>query len=206
MRLFAPRLTRLCLLLTCCGLMAACTDVNVGSPQPSFEAVQTLNASRAAPITVGTFGPGPSLPPEANQSLGVRAVTLRPPEGRSFSQYLGDLLQADLTASGKTATDAPLVVSGQLDHNELNAGSFVTNDAHITATFVVTRRTDNTVVYQKQLDVAEQWPSAFVGAEAIPTAINHYTSLYKTLLNKLFLDSEFQISTQAVEAVSTTGQ
>ena len=196
------RLMKLCALF-CCALAAVCADLKVGSPQPSFEAVQTLNAAKITPVSIGTFGPGPTLPADADKSMGVRAETLYPPVGRTFSQYLGDLLQADLAASGKLATGAPLVISGHLDHNELNAGGLSTNDGRIAATFVVTR-SDGTIAYQKQLDAEAKWESGFLGAEAIPKAIDQYTTLYKTLLNRLFQDSEFQASLQTIRSAGAT--
>lgn len=40
------------------------------------------------------------------------------------------------------------------------------------------------------VSVTHEWPSAFMGAIAIPDAINQYTQMYSRLLEKLFADEE----------------
>jgi hypothetical protein len=171
-------------------VLSACTPIPIGSPQPAFEVVQSVSASEMPASSVGTFSRGPALQDKDDRSLGVRAETTIPPQGHTFSEYLGELLKANLIAAGKLDPSSKTVISGLLERNELHAGSLDFNDAHITATFTVTRA--DKVIFHKTFDASSRWESAFLGAEAIPNAINQYTSLYKDLLRQLFLDQDFK--------------
>ena len=51
---------------------------------------------------------------------------------------------------------------------------------------------DSKRVFDKELAVDAKWESSFVGAIALPAAINQYSALYKTLVAKLFDDTEFR--------------
>jgi len=80
--------------------------------------------------------------------------------------------------------------SGQLAQNELNAGGMSKADSTVAAKFVVTR--GGSSVYDKLISATHEWDSSFVGAIAIPEAINQYTQMYARLLDKLFADEEFK--------------
>jgi hypothetical protein len=48
------------------------------------------------------------------------------------------------------------------------------------------------VVYEKEIAAEASWESSFVGAIAIPAAMNQYGALYKTLVSKLVDDPDFR--------------
>lgn len=48
------------------------------------------------------------------------------------------------------------------------------------------------VLYDKLLRQEDSWKSSFVGAIAIPDAINHYTAQYGLLLDQLYKDEDFR--------------
>jgi hypothetical protein len=176
-----------CLGLTACGQMPL-------SYQPTMANLETLKTSNIAPVNVGQFTLAPGKPAAMDQSVSARGTTVTSPNGNSFALFLKDALTQELRAVGKLDPTAAIVITGQLTKSELDA-SMGTGKAALAASFTVTR--DGNRVYNKELDEKAEWPSAFIGADAIPTAINQYTSLYKKLLGKLFGDNDFKLATQA---------
>ena len=53
-------------------------------------------------------------------------------------------------------------------------------------------RRDGRTLFDKEVVAEASWESSFVGAIALPAAINQYGALYKTLVGKLFDDAEFK--------------
>ena len=81
------------------------------------------------------------------------------------------------------------VVQGVLTKNELSTG-IGTGTGTLGARFTLTR--NGAAVYDKDLVAQQLWDGNFIGAIAIPDAINHYQSLYKDLVEKLLADEEFR--------------
>lgn len=123
-----------------------------------------------------------------DRSVSVRTNPVKPPDGKSFSQYLRDSLLTDLKAAGKYDAASPLTVRAELTENELNAGISAAN-AVVAARFRVLR--SGQTVYDKLLRQSKGWRGSFMGAVAIPEAINQYTAQYPALLAQLYADPEF---------------
>ncbi|MBT9506227.1 hypothetical protein [Rhodoferax sp.] len=174
------------LALTACGQMAL-------SYQPTMKNLEALRTSSMAPVNVGKFSIAPDKPVSMDQSVTARATTVVSPHNNSFALFLKDALIQELQASNKYDANSTIVVNGLLTKSALDA-SVGTGRGTLAASFSVTR--DGKPVYNKELEEKAEWPSAFIGADAIPTAINEYTSLYKKLLGKLFGDSDFRQATQ----------
>ncbi|MFZ2306941.1 MAG: hypothetical protein WAW73_02500 [Rhodoferax sp.] len=177
--------------VTCLGL-TACGQVPL-SYQPTMANLETLKAAKNAPMNVGQFALAPGKAATMDQSVTARATTVTSPNNSSFALFLKDALTQELRAVGKFDPNSSIVVSGLLTKSELEA-PVGTGKAALAASFTVTR--DGNRVYSKELEEKAEWPSAFIGADAIPTAINQYTSLYKKLLGKLFGDNDFTLATQ----------
>ena len=62
--------------------------------------------------------------------------------------------------------------------------------ARLAARFTVDRNGKR--IFDKVLSVDSRWESSFIGAIALPEAINRYSSLYKELAAKLFEDKDFR--------------
>jgi hypothetical protein len=186
--------TAVVLTATVCGLgLTACTQVPL-SYQPTMESLEAIKAANVAPLNVGQFTLAPGKDSAIDRSVSARAATITSPENQSFALFLKAALTKELTGAGKLDPNSKIVVNGQLTKNELQV-PIGTGKGVLAATFAVTR--DGNAVYNKELEAVSEWPSAFIGAEAIPTAINQYTSLYKKLLNKLFSDNDFKQAAQA---------
>ena len=181
-------------LLLAAYALAGCASGPIGAHQPSLASIHALRQSGMAPAAVGEFSPAAALPPARDKSVSVRGSSLRSPSG-SFAVYLRDALIADLRAAGKYEPAAPTVITGELIRNELAAGGVSTANSALGARFAVTRA--GATLYDKAIDVTHEWSSSFVGAIAIPEAINQYTQMYTRLLQKLFADPEFEAAVAA---------
>ena len=80
-------------------------------------------------------------------------------------------------------------MSGCATHNKLNAAGASTGNSKVAARFAVSR--SGKVVYDKLITAQREWSSSFIGAIAIPEAINQYTHMYTRLIEQLFGDEEF---------------
>lgn len=181
---------RYLLVLVAALALTGCATGPIGAHQSSMETVQTLRQSNMGAASVGEFVPAPTLQAGRDKSVSVRGSSLKSPSANSFSAYLRDSLVQDLRSAGKYDPAAGTVITGQLTQNELNAGGFSKADATVGAKFVVTR--GGTSIYDKSISATHEWESSFIGAIAIPEAINQYTQMYSRLLDKLFADEEFR--------------
>jgi hypothetical protein len=178
------------LVLLAASVLTGCATGPIGAHQPNMATVQTLRQSNMGATSVGEFVPAPALKAGRDKSVSVRGSSLKSPSASSFSAYLKDSLIQDLRSAGKYDPAAGTVISGQLTQNDLNAGGISKADATVAAKFVVTR--GGASVYDKSISATHEWDSSFVGAIAIPEAINQYTQMYSRLLDKLFADEEFK--------------
>ena len=159
------------------------------TPTASTGNVEALRAASLSPLRVGTFALATGKPATMDNTLsGLRGVALTPPNG-SFSQYLRDTLASELKAAGLLDDGAPAVIEGRLTDSMVDA-AIGTGKGRLAARFTVTRA--GTAVFDKEMAVQESWPSSFIGAEAVPAAINQYTALYRKLVAALIADPEFR--------------
>ena len=166
-----------------------CTALKMPAPSASAENLSTLRGANLAPAKTGTFVLAPGKPADMDKSLGgLRAASLEPANG-SFAQTLKEELTVELKAAGLYDDASSIVISGQLTDSQVDA-AIGTSSGRLAAHFTVTR--DGKTVYDKDVAVDAKWDGAFVGAIAIPAAVNQYTALYKTLAGKLFADPDFQ--------------
>jgi len=194
---------RYILWLLAASVLAGCATGPIGSHQPSLATIQSLRQSNMSPTSVGDFVPAATLKAGRDKSVSVRGSSLKSPSADSFSAYLKDALIQDLRSAGKYDAAAGTAISGQLTQNDLNAGGFSKADATVAARFVVTR--NGASVFEKLVSVAHEWDSSFIGAIAIPEAINQYTQMYARLLEKLFADEEFKKAVASTEQAATAG-
>jgi len=178
-------------------LVAGCAQT-LPPPQPSLAALETLRASSLPRMHTGTFAPEPGIRPDVDQHVTMRSVVLSSPYDGSFAKYLAKTIDADLTAGGKFDPNSDLVINGLLTRSDESDG-MSEGHAELGAKFTLTK--GGRVVYEKQMFVGAQWESNFVGAVAIPDAINNYTSLYDKLAIKLFDDKDFAAAASGMAAL-----
>lgn len=175
-----------------CAWLGACAT-QLSAPTATFDNVQRLRQAGVSPLSLGEFTRGPDLSEARDQSVIIRASSVRPPGGGTFSAYLRSVIETELSAAGKFDPGSSRVLSGQLTRSEVSTGGSTAQGA-LGAQFRLTR--DGEVVFDQEIVVEESWPSNFIGAIAIPDATNHYTGLYPQLFEALLADPGFREAAQ----------
>ena len=176
-------------LLAAAALMTGCAHQPMGAPVASTDNVQKARTASAAPMQVGNFARGPAMDAGTDTKISIRATTIFSPYKDSFALYLKETLATDLRAAGLLDPASPLKIDGFLIENKVDPAMSL-GTGSLAARFVVTRA--GSPVYDKELRVDATWESSFVGAVAIPAAINQYTALYRKLVGKLLDDPAFR--------------
>lgn len=171
------------------ALLVGCATVQTPAPTATPETVDKLRQANLAPSAVGKFSLAPGKSPDMDRTLsGLRGSSIAP-SGGSFSEQLKQTIATELKAAGLYADNSKSVIDGQLTDSKVDA-AVGTGTGRLAAIFTVNR--DGKRVYSKELAVDAQWESSFMGAVALPAAINQYNALYKKLAAKLFDDPEFR--------------
>lgn len=169
-------------------LLSACAT-QLAAPTSTFDNVSRLRADSLPALALGEFTRGPEISEGLDRSISIRADSLRPPSGGTFSGFLRTTIETELSGAGKLDAASPYTLSGQLRRSEVSTGGSM-SQAALAAQFRLTR--GGAVIYERELTVTDEWPSSFIGAIAIPDATNHYTGLYPRLFSALLDDPEFQ--------------
>lgn len=167
-----------------------CATVKMPVPTTaSADNLSTLKAANLAPAKAGAFVLAAGKPAAMDTTLdGLRGSSVEPANG-SFAKTLREELVVELKAAGVYDEASAIVIAGELTDSMVDA-AIGTGTGKLGAHFTVTR--DGKNVFDKTVTVEAKWESSFVGAIALPAAINQYTALYKTLAGKLFADPDFQ--------------
>lgn len=169
-------------------LLSGCVQMTMGPHQAQLQNIELLRKSEIVSMNVGPFALEKGKEADLNKNVSIRGSTLSPANDATFSDYLRDGIVAELQAAGKYDPASALVIRGWLTDSQVSAPADVGRGS-LGARFNLTRA--GTTVYERTLQVEAQWPSSFVGASAIPTAANEYTSLFKKLISRLFEDKDF---------------
>lgn len=176
-------------MLGAAAALYGCAAVQMPPPTASAEMVEKLRTTNVTPAKAGNFTLAAGKPAEMDRTVGgLRGSSLSPASG-SYSQQLKDELVVALKAAGLYEEASPVVIEGQLTDSQVDA-AIGTGTARLAARFTVTRSGQR--VYDQELAVDARWESSFVGAVALPEAINRYSALYKALITKLFDDPAFR--------------
>lgn len=188
MKLISLRVIQYSILVLLGAGLIGCASVTMPPPAASASTVEAVRTANLAPSAVGTFSLAAGLSPGMDKYVGLRGSTLSGTNG-SFSQQLKETLIAELKGAGLYDEKSQIMIEGQLKDSQLDA-AIGTGTAKLAANFTVDKVGKR--VFEKTLTVDSQWDSSFVGAIALPEAINQYTSLYKALVAKLFNDKDFR--------------
>jgi len=144
-----------------------------------------LQKSEAVQITVGTMTSTPG--PSNKDKISIRGSQLQSPYG-TYAAYLAEALKQELSLAGKYAATASRSISAELLRNDVSAAI---GDGHgeIEARFVV--RDNGDVRYDQIKTAGTTFSSPFMGAIAIPNAVQAYPALVQQLLLNLFDDPAF---------------
>lgn len=171
--------------------LAACVHAPAPAYQPGIANLQALRAG-GAPIGVDGFAAEAGV---NDSRLGMRgnSMTGAGIDG-AFSTYLQTALETELRNAGRLDAAAGLRLSGTLTENRLDANGSSIGRASVGARFVLTR--DGRVVYDKVHSADHAWESSFLGAIAIPAAMQGYAATVQKLSGQLFADPDFVEATR----------
>lgn len=177
--------------LMCLGaaLLVGCANVKLAEPSAAVENVQKAKTAGIAPVAVGTFKLAPGKDASLDQVVSIRSNRFYSPYDSSFSKYLAQTLTVDLRAAGLLATDSRRSIHGELTQSTVDA-SIGQGKGSLAGRFSVLD--DGRKTYDKELKVEATWDSPFVGAVAVPAAINEYMALYHKIIAQLLDDPEFR--------------
>lgn len=170
------------------GLSVGGCTAPMGMPQPALSTIEKIRTADIPSMRVGNFVPAPAISGSKDRSVSFRAHSMTSPVDGSFAKYLGKTIELNLKASGKFDANSPLVLDGVLTENDVST-PIETSSGVLGAKFKLTK--SGSTIFEKQLEIREQWQSSFIAAYAVPDSMNHYTSLYDKLTLKLFADSDF---------------
>jgi len=173
--------------------LTGCASVQADATSASPQVIERLRGSNLQTMQAGKFTLAPGKPSEMDRSLsGLRGSSLTPARG-SFAQLLKDTFVLELTAAGLYDASSPLVVEAELTDSRVDA-AIGTGTGRLAARFTVKR--SGALLYDRELAVDASWESSFMGAVAIPMAMDQYRALYKALVLKLIDDPDFRKATQ----------
>lgn len=171
------------------GLLFGCAAVQLPPPTATGDTVEQLRAANLQAMQADKFTLARGKPAEMDRVQGGLRGSSVSAEGGSFAQYLQAVLVAELKAAGLYDDKAQARIGGQLVDSQLDA-AVSTGTGRLAARFTVHR--DGRLIFDKELSIDEKWESSFIGAVALPEAINRYGQFYKRLVAKLFNDPDFR--------------
>lgn len=174
---------RLLALLVLAAATTGCVTQPVGSFQPSFERVGQLKAAGSQPVAVDAVTGGPDR-------LSVRGNGAISPVGKNFGDYLKAALEAELGKAERLSAASNIKLRANIIETDINAAGASTANATLTALVTVDKAAQQ--IYSKQFSARHEWESSFVGAVAIPRAIQAYPGVVEAFLNQLYADPEFK--------------
>jgi len=164
------------------ALLSGCT-LNAPKYTPTVASIQSIKASGAAPLKVSKVG----VASQNVNKISLRGSSLNSPYG-DYNGYLEQALKDELTAAGILDENSTTIIGAVLTQNRMNA-AMSTGDGGIAAIFTVSKA--GSEVFNKEVSASVTWESSFVGAIAIPNAINSYPELVSALITNLFNDTDF---------------
>lgn len=185
----SPVVSRLLSLVLLGLLVTGCANVKLDATGATPTTVEKLRGAGLASAQAGAFRLAPGKPLAMDSTLsGLRGNTLEPAKG-SWSQLLKDTLVIELRAAGLYDEASSIVIEGQLVDSQVDA-AIGTGTGRLAARFSVAKA--GRMVFDKELAVDARWESSFIGAVAIPEAMNQYGALYKKLVAMLVDDVDFR--------------
>ena len=186
MRLIARTLIGAMLLVSM--FLTGCVTATMTTQPTSYTNVESLKTSTIGRVNVGSFKAASTLDARLDREVSARGNKLQAPSG-SFSALLREYLVAELKEAARYDDSAPVVITGELTQNYMNALGASEGEAKVSARFVVTR--SGQPAYDKVVTAERTWRSSFVGMVAVPAAFNEYSSMYRRLLGNLYADADF---------------
>lgn len=169
------------------SLLAACVHAPAPAYQPGLDNLRTLRAGTSL-IAVEDFAAADGVNDSRLSMRGVNSMTGAGGDN-AFSSYLQQALEIELRNAGRFDADSGLRLSGTLTVNQLESADLSIGRATVAARFVLTR--GGRVVYDQVHKARHEWESSFLGALAVPAAMQGYSATVQKLVGVLFADPAF---------------
>ena len=176
-------------LLLASAALTGCAQIKLGTPMASVDNIQKAKAGGMVPVALGDFSAPTGKDAALDAGINVRSNTVSSPVQGSFAQYLKENLSVELRAAGLLDPASKTVITGMLTDSQIDAAASQGRGS-LGARFTVVRA--GRQLYDRELRVQAVWESSFVGAVAIPAAVNEYSSLYRKLIGQLLDDPAFR--------------
>jgi hypothetical protein len=179
------RLATILLIISATIFSAGCSMM---APQytASLDNVQSLKNAGDFTASLGEFTS--SKDKENANPISIRGSSLNSPYQDSYAAYLAEAIKQELSLAQKLSQKANIELSGTLTKNDIDA-AMGTAHSDIEARFIVKK--GGSVSYDQVKSVHHEWESSFVGAIAIPRAIQEYPVMVQKLLAALYADKAF---------------
>jgi hypothetical protein len=175
--------------LVAAAVLTGCAQVPLGAPVASVDNIQKAKSIGKAPVNLGEFALAAGKDPKLDQSLAIRGATVVSSYDASFAKHLRETLRVELQAAGLLDPASATTIRGFLTASQADA-AISQGSGSVAARFIVVRA--GKTMYDKELKADATWESSFVGATAIPAAINEYSALYRKLVGLLLADPAFR--------------
>lgn len=162
--------------------------------QPTLTNLQLLRSPDIPSLALGEFRLAPGLPERMDRSLAIRAEIIRAPGDGSFSSYLRQTLEAELTGAGKLDVASGTSISAHLTQSRVETRGD-DGSAVLGARFIVSR--GGQVIYNQEHVITDTWATTFLGGVAIPEAMDHYNALYPAIVSDLLRSDAFKRAVRA---------
>lgn len=167
-------------------LLGGCITGPPPPPGPSFDTLRAIRAADFPAVAVGAASVAPGVGRSATRVV-VRGSSVSAPKPGNFGDFLGETLKAELRGAGRYDAVAPTTISVLLI--ECRSGeNMKTGTAAVAATFIVTRGGQR--VFTRDYRVTREWQSYFMAMQAVPAALDGFTSLFPKLVEKALSDPE----------------
>lgn len=166
-------------------IATGCMTMQTPSYVPALDNYEQLQSGHYKKTAIGDF----TVADSNLQQISVRGNPLKSSVNDSFGNYLKAALEEEIYKAGLLSKDSKCVISGMIIENDIDA-AVSTASGHISANVVIT---DNgTIVFNKTVKGAHQWPSSFIGAVAIPRARENYPLIVRNFIRTLIEDEDFK--------------
>lgn len=108
------------------------------------------------------------------------------PYGNSFSDYINQSLQIQLSQNDLYSKDSNYIVSTEIIKNDINIWGFSEAYCDLKVKFEINE--GNRILYSDSIELKHDFPSHFVGQIAIENGINNYPIAVKKLIKKFLND------------------
>lgn len=152
----------------------------------SIDNVETLKKAGDFKAKVGNFA-SPAAPGNANP-ISLRGNSMASPNENSYGAYIAEAIKQELAMAQKLAPNADIELSGLLLKNDIDAG-VGTGASNIELQVVVKK--NGKVGYDQTKSASRKWESPFVGAVALPRAVQEYLLTIQNLLGSFYEDKDF---------------